>query len=441
MFGLLERALKTALKDCEQAEIYAERSRVLSIDFEKGKVKRGKVGENLGIGIRVVLSKKVGFSYTTSAERLEECIAAAIRQAKASETDEAFEGLPQPSKGYSTPERTFDEAVVALSAGAAVELCESMISAALEKGVKTVEGGFSAGYDEVFVLSSEGVKTQDRATFVSGSLTAIASSAGGEEVAAWEGTVSHFLQDFDAEFVGREAASVAVASLGGERCETRKMPVVLTPKSLQSLLPYTTIAQLNAENVQKKQSPYYKKKNESIASEILTILDDGTLPGGLNTRKMDGEGIASQKTMLVECGVLKNFLYDSYTATKDNVESTGNAVRSYDTLPRVGATNFVLTAEELLKKEELLGEIKEGLLVHDLIGAHTASRASGEFSVVAYNAFIVRRGELRPAKNVMLAGASTEILKNVVALADDVRQLGSVVSPSILVKNIQVVSA
>ena len=439
MFELLEQALRTALKECEQAEVYAERGRALSIDFERGRVKKGRTCENLGIGVRVVISKRVGFSYTTSVEDLERCVAAAVEQAKASEKDEAFRGLPQPSKSYPTPEKTFDEAVIELSAEGAVELCESMISAALEKGVKTVEGGFSAGYDEVFVMNSEGIEAHDRATFVSGSLTAVASSAGGEEVAAWEGMTSHFLRDFDAEFVGREAASVAVASLGGERCETKKMPVVLTPKALQSLLPYTTIAQLNAENVQKGQSPY--RKGERIASEVLSILDDGTLPGGLNTRRMDGEGVASQRTTLVERGVLKNFLYDSYTAAKDDVESTGNAVRSFDTLPRVGATNFVLTASETVRKDELLEEVKGGLLVHDLIGAHTASRASGEFSVVAYNAFIVNRGELRPAKNVMLAGASTEILKNVVALADDVRQLGSVVSPSILVRDVQVVSA
>ncbi|GAJ03710.1 unnamed protein product [marine sediment metagenome] len=140
------------------------------------------------------------------------------------------------------------------------------------------------------------------------------------------------------------------------------------------------IPQLSAENVQRKQSPYHGKKGEEIASKIITIIDDGTMPLGVNSRKMDGEGVPSQSTSLLEKGVLKNFLYDSYTAGKDSVESTGNAIRGFDNLPTPGATNFIINGISRASKDEMFSEISEGLFINDVIGAHTASRASNPFS-------------------------------------------------------------
>lgn len=165
------------------------------------------------------------------------------------------------------------------------------------------------------------------------------------------------------------------------------------------------------------------------------------MPSGVNSRRMDGEGVPSQSTTIVEKGVLKNFLYDSYTAGKDHVESTGNAIRCFDNLPAPGASNFILKeGRGSASKEEIIGEVREGLFITDVIGAHTASRASGDFSVVAQNAFGIKEGHLFPVTKVMIAGNMQELLKRIEMVGTDTRQIYNVVSPSIRVSEMQVIS-
>lgn len=461
MLDIMHKMLKKALKHCDQAEIYGECGDVFSVDLEREEVKKVKHVKSTGIGVRVVRGKKIGFSYTTALEdaRIEECVEHAIKQAKVSEQDTHFLGLPgaETSKqGYTKPEKSFDPRITELlecGSEDAIQYCKRMLNGAKEyKLSKSVtctptEGSFAAARDETYILNSEGIETSDSGTYVSAGLMVVASEAGeaggsggGEEISGYEGKVSRMLTGIDFEWIGREAVKMAVDCFGAKKLKTKEMPVVFSPRAVQNLLAYTLIPQLSAENVQRKQSPYHDKKGQEIAAEILTIVDDGTMQGGVNSRRMDGEGVPAQPTKLVENGVLKNFLYDSYTAGKDGVESTGNAIRGFSNLPTPGATNFIINAGSTASKEEMFGEIREGLFVNDVIGAHTASRASGDFSVVAQNSFGIKKGELYPVTQVMLAGNMQEILKHVEMIGNDTRQIYSVVSPSVKVSKVQVVS-
>jgi len=353
---------------------------------------------------------------------------------------------------YKKPEKTLDKRIVELlrvegGSEDAISYCKEMLTGTKEyevrKGVRCrpTEGSFAAALDETYILNSEGIETSDVGTYVSAGITIVASEDGGEETSGYEGEVRRMLGDLDFGWIGKEAVRIAADSLGGRSLKIKKLPIVFSPRAVQSLLAYTLIPQVNAENVQRKQSPYHGKKGEEIASEILTIVDDGTMPSGINSRRMDGEGVPSQSTTVVEKGVLKNFLYDSYTARKDHVESTGNAVRSFDNLPTPGATNFILKGgERSASQEEIIGEVREGLFINDVIGAHTASRASGDFSVVAQNAFGIKEGSLFPVTQVMIAGNMQEILKQVEMVGKDTRQIYNVVSPSIRVSEMQVIS-
>ncbi|MCK4475897.1 MAG: TldD/PmbA family protein [Methanophagales archaeon] len=460
MLDIMHKGLEKALESCDQAEIYGERSDVLSIDLEREEVKKVKHVKSTGIGVRVVISNKIGFSYTTALEngKIEECVEHAIKQARVSEQDPNFSGFvssKRSKRSYKKPEKTFDNRIIdllAVEGGSedAIGYCKEMLTGMKKYEVKKsvtctpTEGSFAAAYDETYILNSEGIETNDTGTYASAGIMVVASEAGGsgEDTSGWEGKVSRMLGDIDFEWIGREAVKIAAGSLGGKKLKTTQIPVVFSPRAVQSLLAYTLIPQLSAENVQRKQSPYHGKKGQEIASETLTIIDDGTMPLGVNSRKMDGEGVPSQPTSLVEKGVLKNFLYDSYTAGKDGVESTGNAIRSFDNLPTPGATNFIIKERESsASKEEIISEIRdEGLFVNDVIGAHTASRASGDFSVVVQNAFGIKKGELFPVTQVMLVGNMQEVLKDVEMVGNDTRQIYNVVSPSIKVSKVQVVS-
>ena len=157
-------------------------------------------------------------------------------------------------------------------------------------------------------------------------------------------------------------------------------------------------------------------------------MDDGLLPGGLDSSAFDAEGVPSQKTVLIEDGVLKGFLYDSYTAGKDGVQSTGNADRAgYSDVPSVGIRNMIISSPDA---RDLLAETK-GYKVGGLIGAHTANPISGDFSVEARNCFFVAPGEAaKPIRSLMLAGNVFELLKGI-EVGTDVRAVGGIVTPTV----------
>ncbi len=460
MLDLLHTGLEFAAPHCDQVELYGERGDVLSIELEREEVKTVRHVRSAGIGVRVVISNKIGFAHTTAVEprNLEECVTHAIKHARISEYDEQFRSLPSPqtgafSQGYRHLEKTFDQKIIEMLAAAsgseaAMSYCTEMLAGTseyeLKRGIECepTEGSFAAGHDETFIVNSEGVEIQDSGTYASAGISVVARDGLGEETSGYESKVSRLLSEIDFGALGTEAVRLAAENLGGTGIQTKKLPVVLSPYAVQSLFAYTLIPQLSAETVQRKQSPYHGRKGETIASEILTIVDDGTMPLGVNTRVMDGEGVPTQATTLVANGVLTTFFYDTYTGAKEQVESTGNALRGFSSLPVPGPTNFILKAGDsgaIATKDELLSDMKEGLFVHDVIGAHTASRASGDFSVVAQNAVALNNGASAPVKHAMITGNSAELLKHVELLGDDTQQIYTVVSPSLLISAVQVI--
>ena len=221
------------------------------------------------------------------------------------------------------------------------------------------------------------------------------------------------------------------------------MSVILNETALASLLYYTLISAVKADAVQREQSALKGKIGQQIASKHLTVYDDGTLEGGLNSAKFDGEGTPMQKTLIIENGVLKAFLYDRYTAKKDNVESTGNSVRegleAYMKTPVLEATNFVISPGTK-SNDELIGEVENGLLVFGVQGAHSSNPATGEFSVVATPAWKIENGQIAyPVKGAMIAGTIYEVLQNISAIGKTPRKMEKVVTPWIRVENVNVI--
>lgn len=432
MLAHMEKILKDALLYADQAEIYAERGSAMSLELEKNRIKKTAHATAHGIGVRIVIKKRLGFAYTTDLSGTEALVSRAVKQAKASRRDNKFGALPSACK-YTNTKMCFDASVDRLTPETALEHALEMVNAAKEyhRCILPTSTNFSAGHSEAFVLNSEGIEASDRGTFFSANLSLTADG----KVSAEEGQTSRYLKEIDFGWIGREAARVAVESLRAVPVEKKEMPLVLTPRALQSLLSYTTVPQLSAESVQRGQSPY--RKGMRLGSEILQITDDGTLAGGICTSKMDGEGVARQRTQLVRDGVLRNYLYDSYTATKEGVKSTGNAARGYSTPPRIDATNFIVGGTNCTK-DEMLAE--EAILATDVIGAHTANRTSGEFSVLIHNGFLVGGGKTRAVKGAMIAGSMPDILRKIDLIADDVRKVGGLISPSVRVGGVAVAS-
>jgi PmbA protein len=197
---------------------------------------------------------------------------------------------------------------------------------------------------------------------------------------------------------------------------------------------------VKADYVQRNQSAFKGKIGKKVASSLVTVYDDGLFDRGIRTWRFDGEGVPQQKTTIIKNGILKNFIYDSYTANKEGKESTGNASRAgYTSTPKVKATNFHITPGSK-PPEELIAELEDGLLVYFLQGAHSSNPASGEFSVVATPAWKIQNGEVTYAtKGAMLAGNIFQILTSISELANNQRKIGQLVAPWVLVNNVKMV--
>ena len=444
MLSLAEEAVKAAQNlGATEAEAYVYEGQATNIGIDLGQISKTNRIIDRGVGIRVVVNKAIGFAYTNIVNdpaAIENTVAKALSAAKASKPDSDWKGLPQ-KELYGSTVGTFDQKIVELSPEDLVKVTSTMLDAAIEvdKRVFPAEGGVGSGYVANAIANSNGVSGYDKGTIVECSLAALAKDGGQVTPICFEFNATRDYR-LDPQWVGKEAAKLAVSALKPKPVETKATKVILTQFALQELFAYTLMGAVKADSVQRNQSPFKGKIGEQVAAEILTIYDDGLFPSGLRTSVFDGEGVAHQKTPVIEKGTLKNFLYDTYSAKKDGTESTGNASRAgYLSTPGVDTTNFHLIPQSGTS-EQMLGEVGDGLIVYYLQGAHSSNPVSGEFSVVATPCWKIKDGEIaHPCRGVMLAGNIFELLKNITVVGGNERQMGSMITPWVVAENVRVI--
>ena len=444
MQSLAENAVNFAMKKgADEAEVFTYQGVASEIVVKRGQISRSARIIDQGLGIRAIVDKAVGFSYTNTLRgktAIEEVVLKALAFARASKPDEEWCGLPT-KKPFASVEGTYDKNIVELPSEDLVKAASMMLDAAekTDKRAFPIEGGAGASCLSRAIANSNGIEGFDHGTIIECSLETIAREGGEVASGCFEFNVERSY-NIDPEWVGREAARLAVSALKAKKTETETTSVIFTPIALQRLLYFTLINAVKADYVQRGQSAFKGRIGEKVASENVTIYDDGLFTGGLRTWRFDGEGVPQEKTPVVERGILRNFIYDNYTAKREGKESTGNASRAgYISTPKVEATNFRFMPGKKTP-EELLGEVKEGLLVYYLHGAHSSNPASGDFSVVATPAWKIKDGEIACAtKGAMLAGNVFNVLKKVSALANNERKIGQLVAPWIRVEDVKVV--
>ena len=444
MISLAEVAVKYALKKgADEAEAFAYEGLTTTVAIERGQIAKSSRIIDRGLGIRTVFKKAVGFSYTnilTDKASVEEAVLKSLKSAKASKPDKDWQGFPS-KKPFAEVKNVFDKMICELSPEELVKNASVMLEAAekTDKRVFPIEGGVGASYLSRAVVNSNGVSSFDHGTLIECSLATVAQESGEVTPVCFEFNAER-LYKIDPEWVGAEAARQAASALKARRVETKSMKVVFAHFALQQLLYYTLMEAIKADCVQRNQSALQGKIGEKVASDVVTVYDDGLLEGGLRTWKFDGEGVPQQKTPIIRKGVLEGFIYDNYSARREGKESTGNAFRAgYPSTPKVEVTNFHIIPGEK-SPEELIGEIDEGLLVYSLQGAHSSNPASGEFSVVATPAWKIEKGRITHAvKGAMLAGNVFDALKNISELANNERKIWQLVAPWVLIENVKVI--
>lgn len=436
--SILESILK---RDVDQAEVFLASSKSLKIDVLNQKVESIDGIRDLGLGIRIIKDKKLGFAYTSDFDEtvLEEIINQAIENAKSSEADE-YNSLPNNLAPSSVIDlELFDPKIAETPIKEKIELALKIEEAAYksDKRVKKTEKvSYSDSESEAWIVNSNGVNVNFKINYCGAVADMIAVQNGEMEAGFGLDFVKKF-DDFKPEKIGKEAAERAAGMLGAKSIPSQKLPLILDPHVGTNILEVLASA-LSSDAVQKGKSLFIDKIGNEVGSEALSIIDNGRLPNGLASAPFDGEGVSTQETKLIENGILRNLFYNTYTANKGKTKSTGNAVReSYMGLPVVGHTNLYIPAGSQ-SADEMIKSISKGLYVQRVMGIHTANPISGDFSIGAAG-FMIENGEKTyPVRGITIAGNLIEMLKAIEAVASDLRFITNVGSPTLLISEMTV---
>ena len=435
IFEIARKSLGYAKKaGADETEIYCIRGRSVTIDVQKDEIDLAKESLISGIGIRAIVKGAVGFSSTNDLSRAEEACILAVKSARVRKGDPEWSGLPQKKK-CPVVRDVLDKKLVNIDIESCIEHTALMIEGAKSvPSVSPTSGNFMSLNSTTLILNSNGVEVKEEDTFVNASIDT--ATKGAEMSTGSEFDASRML-DVDFYKIGKSAAQLANRSQNGVRAETGDIPVLLEPMAFSDILENTFLTSLNSDNVQKGRSALIGKMGSIIANEKLSLTDDGILPGGMGTASTDDEGTPSRKNELVKNGTLTSFIYDCYTAGKEKIESTGNAVRgSFTSTPSISIRNLIVD----YPRSDITGETNNGVIVNSVIGAHTANPISGDFSVEARNSFIIKDGEIgSPIKSMMISGNIFELLKNIDGAGKDVRRVSNIITPTIRVSRMKVI--
>ncbi len=423
----------------KEFEIYINLSRSLSIESKGGKIDSFEASDIAGASLRVFSDGRQGFSYCTdfSNDAVKRMVDDAAMGSMHVTPDE-FRILPE-AAGSIPSVSVFDARMKDIPDEEKIERAKALEDAVLsfDRRIKRVrKAAYSETEYRVAIFNSRGVDVDHRGTYCSASVSALAEEGAESEMGSDFESV-RFYDGLDVKLIGKRAGENAIRLLGGKKIKTVRCPVILENSVAVDFLGVLASSFI-ADSVQKGKSLFAGKVGASVASEIMTIVDDGLYPGGIGTAPVDGEGVPRQRTPLIQAGVLKGYLYDTYTAKKDKIKSTGNAVRpGIKAPPSCGLSNLYIEKGNL-GMDALLSEAGTGLLVTDVMGMHTANPVSGEFSVGASGIWIENGKKGYPVKGVAIAGNIIDILKSVSAVGSDLRFFGKIGAPSLLISELTV---
>lgn len=438
---IAERILSLARdRGADAADVYLRRATASTVEVKDRAVDAFDRANDLGAGVRLIKGGRLGFAYTTDLgdAALYAVVDAAVASARNTEPD-PFHVIPPLNNAVYPAVDIHDHAVPALSENEQIDRVLAMERAAfsLDPRVRRIRKASASFSDsEVLIASTEGAELSFRATAVSGSIEVVAEE-GAEAQAGWEYEVKRFLRDVDLESVGRRAAAKAVGLLGARTIDSVKAPVILEATVAQEILDIIRSG-FSAENVQKGKSLFAGKLGIPVASPLLTVCDDGLLAGGIGTAPADDEGIPASRKTVIDRGVLSLYLHNSRTAKKAGTNSTGNGIRGgFKSLPGVGIMNLYIQPGTIAP-EEILHSTPRGLLVTEIMGAHTANAISGDFSVGATGFWIEQGRRAFPVRELTIAGNVIDVLKNVDAVCSDLTFSGRIGSPTLRISELSI---
>jgi PmbA protein len=406
-----------------------------SANVRMGELETLKEAGSRGAGLRVLIGRRMGASYTSdlTAEGIRSMVHSAVDLAGLT-TEDPHAGLPDREElgKIEGDLRLFSNRTAELPTEQRIAIAKRAEAAALEVDprITNSEGAsFDSSVSGRVFANSRGFLGSYRSSYCSVSAVPVATQNGSMERDYWFTIARDYSTLEEPEEVGRKAAARALRRLGAVKVETQRVPIIFEPRVSRSLLSNIFDA-INGTSIYRNASFLAGKLGEKIASEKITLVDDGTIPGLFGTSPFDDEGVPTRRTPVIERGDLKNYLLNTYTARKLGMKTTGNASRGITGNAGIGHGNFFLAAGEKTP-EEILRGVKNGFYVTELIGS-AVNIVTGDYSRGAVGMWI-RDGELAfPVSEVTIASTLQEMLNGIAEIGNDLEFRGSVSAPTIM---------
>ena len=403
----------------QQAEVFAVDTEETPVRFEANRLKEINARQTSGVALRVIVDGRIGFASSTKPGDVEELAAAAVETAPFG--PEAH--LDFPKDGPAPAVEVFDAAVESLPVDDMVQAGQSLIDAVRDAEAELLcDAYLRRASSDVTIANSNGGNYSYRATgysaWVHGTLI--------------RGTDMLFVGDGDAscrpalDFAGVEKSVITQLENSRRTAEVRtaEMPVIFTPNGVASALVGPLTMAFSGRLVHQGQSPLVGCLGKDMYDIRFSLTDDATLPYRPGARPFDDEGVASRRIPLIEKGIVRSFLYDLQTAGLAKADSTASAERSLAAQPSISTTCLVIDGGDV-SFDEMVPNVKNGLIVEELMGAGQGNVMGGDFSGNVLLGYKIENGEIAGrVKDTMVAGNVHEAFKKLAAIGSETRWVG-----------------
>jgi PmbA protein len=440
-------AMKAGATD---AEAVVREGDEFSVNVRMGQVETLKESGSRGLGLRVFLGTRSASTSTSdlTPDGIRQLVDGAIALANVTEED-PFTGLPETAEFGSIPDdlHLYYDDVYSLSGPERIEWARRAEAAALaaDPRITNSDGGsFDAATGRKVMANSRGFVGGYRTSYAGVAAAPLAMDANGAmQRDAWWSGARRFADIESPESIGKEAARRTLRRLGARKVPTQRVPIVFAPEVARSLIG-SVFEAASGDSIWRHASFLAGKLGDQIATPSLTIIDDNTMllptgAGGFGSSPFDGEGLPSRRTVVLEKGILRNYLLNTYSARKLALKSTHNASRGLAGTPGIGCGNLYLEPGSLTP-DEIIAGVTAGLYVTSLMGFGT-NIVTGDYSRGATGLWI-ENGQLAHAvEEVTIAGNLAEMLMNVTAIGNDLVFRGSVASPTLRIDGMTIAGA
>jgi PmbA protein len=443
---IVAMALRSGASD---AEVTVREGDEFSTTVRMGEVETLKESGSRGVGLRVLVEEDNGYrvASTSSSDLTPEGIGHLVRGALALAqvtSVDPFAGLAEPGEfGQLQGDLALcDEDVYSLATEERIAWARRAEAAAMAVDTRLVNSdgaSFDAATGRRIFANSRGFAGEYRSSYCSIAVSPIAQGANGEMQRDYWWSQARALRDLESpEAVGREAARRTLRMLEARRVPTQQVPVVFAPEVARGIVGAVFDA-ANGDAVYRGASIFAGKLGEQIAAESVTVVDDGTLRGGFGTSPFDAEGLPSRRTAIVERGVLRSYVLNTYAGRKLGMKSTGNAGRGLAGNPYITSGNLFLEAGSE-PADEILRGMTSGLYVTRLMG-QGVNLVTGDYSRGAAGLWI-ENGELAyPVQEITIAGNLKNMLRNIAAIGSDLVFRSATAAPTLRIDGMTIAGA